>query len=299
MDKIAPQLHPVVRPDFIVEFIKMIIWIASYPKSGNTWVRSLLGSYLYSDNGIFNFDLLKKIKQFPSKPYFKFFLKEFTDIKKISDHWIAAQDRINLFNNDITFLKTHSALCIFENNSFTNKNNTKAAIYIVRDPRNLITSLSHHYSMNMEKTYIFIINKQQMTMVSEWGKDDFGIASVLGNWSTHYKSWKNIKFAPTLVVKYEDLLNNTNNTFKSILNFLSRLMDIKIDEKKIINTVNSCSFEKLVEKEKNEGFDEAISSKKKFFYLGKKNNWQNLLNPEMEQKTREAFQKEMKELGYI
>ena len=277
----------------------MIIWLASYPKSGNTWIRSLLSAYLYSDDGIFNFDLLKKITQFPSKQYFKKFLKDFKDIKKISDYWIAAQDRINLLNNKTIFLKTHSALCALENNSFTNKNNTKAVIYVVRDPRNLITSLSHHYSMNMEKTYIFIINKQQMTMVSEWGKDDFGIASVLGNWSTHYKSWKNIKFAPTLVVKYEDLLNNTNNTFKSILNFLSRLMDIKIDEKKIINTVNSCSFEKLVEKEKNEGFDEAVSSKKKFFYLGKKNNWQNLLNPEMEQKTREAFQKEMKELGYI
>ena len=277
----------------------MIIWIASYPKSGNTWVRSLLSAYLYSNDGIFNFDLLKKITQFPSKQYFKKFLKDFKDIKKVSDYWIAAQDRINLFNDKPIFLKTHSALCTLENNSFTNKNNTKAVIYVVRDPRNLITSLSHHYSMNMEKTYIFIINKQQMTMLSEWGKDDFGIASVLGNWSTHYKSWKNIKFAPTLVVKYEDLLNNTNNTFKSILNFLSRLMDIKIDEKKIINTVNSCSFEKLVEKEKNEGFDEAVSSKKKFFYLGKKNNWQNLLNPEMEQKTREAFQKEMKELGYI
>ena len=277
----------------------MIIWIASYPKSGNTWVRSLLSAYLYSNDGIFNFDLLKKITQFPSKQYFKKFLKDFKDIKKVSDYWIAAQDRINLFNDKPIFLKTHSALCTLENNSFTNKNNTKAVIYVVRDPRNLITSLSHHYSMNMEKTYIFIINKQQMTMVSEWGKDDFGIASVLGNWSTHYKSWKNIKFAPTLVVKYEDLLNNTNNTFKSILNFLSRLMDIKIDEKKIINTVNSCSFEKLVEKEKNEGFDEAVSSKKKFFYLGKKNNWQNLLDPEMEQKTREVFQKEMKELEYI
>ena len=126
MDKIALQLRSVVRPDFIVEFIKMIIWIASYPKSGNTWVRSLLASYLYSDNGIFNFDLLKKIKQFPSKQHFEFFLKDFTDIKKVSDYWIAAQDRINLFNDGTIFLKTHSALCTLENNSFTNKNNTKA-----------------------------------------------------------------------------------------------------------------------------------------------------------------------------
>ena len=293
-----------MRPDFIVEFIKMIIWIASYPKSGNTWVRSLLGSYLYSDNGIFNFDLLKKIQQFPSKPYFKFFLKDFTDIKKVSNHWIAAQDRINLFNDGITFMKTHSALCKLENNSFTNKNNTKAVIYVVRDPRNLITSISHHYSLDTERAYNFIVNEQKIISQSESGGEDFGIATVLGSWSEHYKSWQNLKFAPILVIKYEDLIKDTKNTFISILNFLSTLMDIKIDEKKIINTVDSCSFEKLAEKEKTEGFFEAATSKKNlkklnFFHLGKKNDWKNLLNPEIEQKTREAFQKEMKELGYI
>ena len=49
----------------------MIIWLASYPKSGNTWLRSLLSSYYFSTNGEFNFELLKKIDQFPSVNYFK------------------------------------------------------------------------------------------------------------------------------------------------------------------------------------------------------------------------------------
>ena len=136
----------------------MIIWIASYPKSGNTWVRSLLSAYLYSKNGIFNFDLLKKIPRFPKKKYFDFFLKDLSDIKKVSNYWIAAQDRINLYSDDTIFMKTHSALCTFENNSFTNKINTKGAIYVVRDPRNVITSISHHYSLNIEESYNFIIN---------------------------------------------------------------------------------------------------------------------------------------------
>ena len=79
----------------------MIIWIASYPKSGNTWVRSLLSSYLFSNEGIFNFDLLYKIPQFPSKKFLEYFTKDFTDIKKVSDHWIAAQNRINLLTPDV------------------------------------------------------------------------------------------------------------------------------------------------------------------------------------------------------
>ena len=82
----------------------MIIWIASYPKSGNTWLRSLLSSYLYTNDGTFNFDLLKKIQQFPSEPYFRFFLKDFQDIKKVSNYWIAAQDRINLLNDGPIFM---------------------------------------------------------------------------------------------------------------------------------------------------------------------------------------------------
>lgn len=280
----------------------MIIWIASYPKSGNTWVRSLLSAYLYSNSGIFNFDLLQKIHQFPSKRYLQFFLKDFTDIKKVSDYWIAAQDRINL-SNEITFLKTHSALCTFENNPFTNKNNTQAAIYVVRDPRNVITSLSHHNSLSILDALDFLTDSNQMTVRNEWGGKEFGIATILGSWSDHLKSWRNLNFAPILIVRYEDLINDIKKTFMSILNFLSNLMEIKIDEKKIINTINSCRFDALSYKEKKEGFIESVAHKEskkklKFFNLGKKNDWKNLLDPKIEEQIRFKFNKEMKELGY-
>ena len=281
----------------------MIVWIASYPKSGNTWIRSLLSAYLYTKDGIFNdFDLLKKIHQFPSKKYLEFFLKKFQDIKKVSEYWIAAQDRINLLNTGTTFLKTHSALCTLENNSFTNRNNTCAAIYVVRDPRNLITSFSHHYSMNINQSYNFIIDKNKMIMQND-SDNEKGIVTILGNWSEHYKSWKNLKFAPVLIIKYEDLIVDTQNSLLKILNFLNRVIKIEIDEKKIINTVSSCNFEKLSNKEKKEGFSEAAtyknSKKVNFFYLGKKNNWKNMLDLEIEKKLRETFFKEMKELNYI
>ena len=284
----------------------MIIWIASYPKSGNTWVRCLLSAYLYSEDGIFNFDLLKKIQQFPSKPYLKYFIKDFKDIKKVSNYWISAQDRINLYNDGISFFKTHSALCTLENNAFTNKINTKAVIYVVRDPRNLITSLSHHYSYSIKETFNFITNKNNMITEGAWGSEDFGVATVLGNWSEHYKSWKKIKFAPIIVVKYEDLIRDAKNTLISILDFLSNFTDIRIDENKIMKVINSCSFETLQKKEKIEGFNESIpilekdnNKKINFFYLGKKNNWKNLLDSQTEEKIREIFYNEMKELDYI
>ena len=278
----------------------MIVWIASYPKSGNTWVRSLLSSYLYTEDGIFNFSLLKKIDQFPHTKFFNYFTNDFSNIKNISNYWIAAQDRLNFLNDNKTiFLKTHSALCTLENNSFTNANNTQAVIYVVRDPRNVITSISNHFSHDLKESYKFITNRNKIISGS-----DFSMSTVLGSWSDHYTSWNKIKFSPILVVKYEDLINDTKNSLINILNFLSKFVDVKINDKKILNTINSCSFENLSKMEKEEGFIEAVVSKKNdkkinFFYLGKKNNWENLLKPEMEKEIRFIFNKEMKDLNYI
>ena len=282
----------------------MIIWIASYPKSGNTWVRSLLSAYLYSDDGVFNFSLLDNINQFPSRKFFEYFLSDFTDIKKVSNYWIAAQDRINLYNDKPVFLKTHSALCTFEKNIFTNPTNTKAVIHVVRDPRNVITSLAHHYSEDIEGSYKFMTTRNMLITKSEWGSENFGIATVIGSWGEHYKSWKTNNFSPMLLVRYEDLINDTKKTFKDILKFLGKIMEVKIDDEKISNAVRSCSFENLSTKEDKDGFDEQSKSKKdnknlKFFYLGAKNNWKNILDEKMEKNIRTSFNQEMKDLNYI
>ena len=106
-----------------------------------------------------------------------------------------------------------------EKNSFTNKKNTQAVIYIVRDPRNVITSVGNHYSMNTKESYNFMIDKNRILTGDKWGGDNFGISEVLGSWSDHYKSWKNIKFAPILNIKYEDLINDAEKSLVKIINF--------------------------------------------------------------------------------
>ena len=87
-------------------------------------------------------------------------------------------------------------------------------------------------------------------------------------------------------------------------NTATNIIYIDIQKKKITNVINSCSFDILSNKEKKEGFEEAATHKKtgkklQFFNLGKKNNWETLLNPEIEKKTKKIFMQEMKELGYI
>lgn len=284
----------------------MIIWLASYPKSGNTWLRSLLSAYFFSQNGKFNFKLLKNINQFSSKDIS---LKSETHLsyqKKISQNWIKAQKIINQ-DKKIHFLKTHNAFCKINDSQFTDRFNTKAVIYIVRDPRNLITSLSNHYEFGIEEAFKFLTNKRKVifpgtnTIPTENEPEDF---NFIGDWSDHYKSWKNINFCPVKIIRYEDFLADAQNVFLSILNFLSAFMDIKFDENKIQNAITSTSFKNLSEMENNEGFDESIISKKnkkkiRFFNLGKKNNWKKILNHTTVKKINITFQKEMKELDYL
>ena len=140
----------------------MIIWLASYPKSGNTWLRALLSSYYYSDKGNFNFDLLKKIEQFPEKKFFLEFAKEFITPTSTCEHWINAQNKINQ-NKKLNFFKTHNSLCNINGNNFTNKKNTLGCIYIVRDPRNILTSIKYHYELNYEESLKFMLNENKYT----------------------------------------------------------------------------------------------------------------------------------------
>ena len=108
----------------------MIIWIASYPKSGNTWIRALITSYLYSDMGEFNFNLLRQIPKFTQEKFISPIvnLEELKkDPLKISEYWKSAQSRINL-DNQTKFLKTHHACISYHSKWFTDESNSMGYI---------------------------------------------------------------------------------------------------------------------------------------------------------------------------
>ena len=280
----------------------MIIWLASYPKSGNTWLRSIICSILYSKNGLFQFELLKKIKQFPSQDVFKDFTSEFNNINEIKKFWILAQEKINL-NNEINFLKTHHINCKIDNYSFSNKSNTLATIYIVRDPRNLVNSISNHYSKSLEEAKEFLLTpKYLFGFKKDNSSKKNNIKTILGTWSEHYKFWKtnNENF---LLIKYENLIKDTYSELNKIIMFLKKFTEIEINETKTKNILNSTNFEylkNLEEKGKfNENAFENAYTKKKFFYLGPENNWENILDDEIKKELESKLSYEMKELGYL
>jgi len=283
----------------------MIIWLASYPKSGNTWVRLFLNSLFFSSDGKLDINNVK-IGQFPERRYFSNLIDNLDDIKKISQNWIIAQNIINL-DKKIKFFKTHHAFCNVNNNFFTDVNNTKAVIYIVRDPRNVITSLLNHYEKeNYNQALDFIFDENRVIGKSKFEKVSYKqseIITLIGSWKNNYNSWKNFP-KNFYLIKYEDLIKNPLLEFNKLTDFLTDLLKIKFDKVKINNSVNSCDFKELKLIEKNYGYDESITSEKtgkklNFFNLGPDNDWKKILDNGIRLEIEKNFNKEMKELGYI
>jgi hypothetical protein len=274
----------------------MIIWISSYPKSGNTWLRAFLSAYLYSSDGLFNFNLLNQIGEFPDHNILGKFMnnKDFHNLGEVSKNWIKTQEFINL-NNKNTFLKTHSALCNINGNVFTNKLNSLAFIYIVRDPRNVILSMSNHFGISQEESLNILINERYI-IYPEINKTMIP-ATLVGSWGNNYKSWKNHNSINKIIIKYEDLINNTEETFKKVIKFLKVSASIDYNKDKLINSIRSTQFDSLQKHEDQHGFQ--MGQKSKFFHLGKKNDWKNLLDPKINIKVNSKFKSEMSELNYI
>lgn len=276
----------------------MISWIASYPKSGNTFIRSFLASYLFSDTGKFDFDLLYNILQFPS---LKFSKTDLFSKKDAAQNWIYNQNFF--FNNKNTFLKTHNTLIEFEGYKFTSPKQTKGAIYIVRDPRNVVLSMSHHYSLTYEESFEKMINNEASLLEKTFNNDHSNF-TFLGSWSNHYKSWRDNNEFKVLFLKYEDFEENAEKEFKKILSFIYELKNEKfiINDKKFSNALKSTNFTNLKNKENIYGFEESIYSDKgkklNFFNFGFQNKWQKKLPNDIVKKINLSLKNEIIELGY-
>jgi len=282
----------------------MIFWIASYPKSGNTWLRSLLSAYYYSSDGNFNQKLLKNISQFPQKHHFANFDYNPKIVTDTSRFWIKAQNEINR-DSKLKFFKTHNILGAINNNNFTNKENSIGGIYLVRDPRNIITSLQNHFELNKDEALKFMLSEKKY-LYDYNQSNDFSDFQFISSWEKNYKSWTKQDIFPIKVIKYEELMNNTFETFKEIILFIEKITKIKkiFIESKAKNSIQSTSFNKMKKIEQSKGFNESVLSKnhsKKipFFHLGPKNDWKKIFSEDFIKNVTLKFKPLLKELNYI
>ena len=286
----------------------MLLWIASYPKSGNTLLRSMLSAYFFSTDGIYNFDLIKNIKQFPNITLFENLGIDIKNDEEVIKNYIKVQESFNK-KNSIQFCKTHSCLFNYKDKyPFTNLENSLGVIYVVRDPRNIVSSYANFSKKSPEYVADMMIEKSYIggNLYADKASGDRTIVYT-GTWTSNFQTWKSFNYKNKyLLVKYEDLTNDPKLIFNKILKFIYSLNETKfdIDKKKFNNVIKTTSFRFMQNLENKYGFIESkinpeTNEKIPFFNLGPENDWKKLLDPEITKKIEKAFKKEMKELGYL
>ncbi len=292
---------------------KHIFWIASYPKSGNTLIRSIISSLFFSTDGIFNFDLLKKIVVFEELNRLKNIPstapENIVDISwedkndLIYKNLYQIQDKKNLgFNEDFAFFKTHYNANTFNGSEFLIKDYVRGIIYIYRDPRDVCISWARHANLSYKKSLEFMIKKNSSI---NWIADNYeiygkNIPVYLSSWDNHVNSWiNNYLSCPLLLIKYEDLVYNKRNIILKIIEFFKINYKIEILNRniKIENIIKSTEFKNLQEIESKMGFVEA-SKFSKFFAVGKKEQWRSELKKNEVELIEKKFHELMKKLNY-
>ena len=286
--------------------MKNFIWLASYPKSGNTMLRIFLSSYFFTEKGfIKNFDILKNIISINQKSFLKKlenYEEIINQIKKnpeiIQNYWIKIQHQISEEKkNETFFIKTHNANINYNSFDFTNKDFTKYFFYIVRDPRSILISLMSHFEFNSyAESKRYLLSDNAITNLN------INLPEIILSWRSHYISWKNFyNHNKNLgqIIKYEDMVHKPETTFRDILETICEKMKLTFDEKKYQNSLESLNFTKLQKMENEITFHESVHKNQKFFRKGIVDEWKSLVPGDIIKEIEKEFFTQMKELGYL
>ena len=148
---------------------KKLLFIASYPKSGNTFMRAIISSLIYSKDGIFESKLYKKISLLDTNPFYDFVKKmnaeDFLKLDKIDTtckYWCLAQQKYLDITQNYIF-KTHAANLMAKNHKYTSEKNCMGVIYLIRDPRGIVPSFAYHLNISNDEAFGKITNIKQIS----------------------------------------------------------------------------------------------------------------------------------------
>ena len=271
------------------------IFLASYPKSGNTWLRSIIGNF-YNFDSDFSLNDLKSIPLLSIKKHFnEFENKVYINNNELHFDWISqniikCQNILNNKPNHLNIFKTHSA----RHKNFTNETVNAGFIYIVRDPRDIVVSFKNFTGNSFDKIIDELLFQKKLMINTNGAKE------LLSTWDLHVQSWLNYNTVPRLIIKYEDLKSNPKEIVYNIKEFLNKIHKLNIDlsDHQIDKIIENSNFNNLKKLENQNGFDEA-SKHSKFFKSGNSNQWKDILSKTQLQLIENNLQTLMKYFNYI
>ncbi|MBN1157871.1 MAG: sulfotransferase domain-containing protein [Bacteroidales bacterium] len=278
--------------------LKKIVWLASYPKSGNTWFRAFLTALLDPEGKLPDINQLHLATIASSRQLFD----ELAGVASADltadeiDHLRPKIYRLNAIESEETiYHKIHDAYTLLQDGkSLIPDNITKAVLYFIRNPLDVAVSFSHHLSISIDKT-IQIMNNPDYAFCDRTDRLHNQLRQRLCTWSGHVKSWVDKSGLPLIVIRYEDMLDDPPGTFGRATEFIG----LEYNKQQVNEALEKCSFDKLREQEKAKGFQEKSAKAASFFRKGISGDWKNVLTPEQVQQIVKAHGEVMERFGYL
>lgn len=274
-----------------------IVWLASYPKSGNTWLRAFLANLLAN-------------RADPLRPNE---IRDFTDSEARADRFseLAGRPNTELSIAELSALRpqvhasiaqraqgtrllmTHNFTGSFEGQQTVNWAVTAGAIYVVRNPLDVAVSMTHHFGLTLDEA-IERLGDDRVASVN----DELFVSHIIGSWSTHVRSWADVaERSPgkVIVLRYEDLLEKPAKHFAKA----AKLIGLGRDKARIERAARHTRFETLSALEKRDGFVEAVDEKTRFFHKGRANQWREALSREQVERVVRDHREQMARFKYL
>lgn len=271
-----------------------IVWLASYPKSGNTWLRAFLAN-LVADRGVAvplaelsnhcdDEALPERFSELAGKPSHEL------DIGAISALRPRVQARIAAARSGSVFVKTHNMSGSFDGHPLHNPEVGVAAIYVVRNPLDVAVSMTHHFGLSADQAIAWLGNENAAT-----GNDNRYVTQVLGSWSQHVAGWADQAGPRMLVLRYEDLLEKPAKAFGKVANLVAP----GIDRQRVERAIRHAGFKTLAGMERRDGFIERSEHAGHFFRAGVAGQWRQALDREQVQRVIADHRAQMARFKYL
>ena len=265
-----------------------IIWLASFPKSGNTWVRAFLANYFVGGRKPVS---INKLHEFTTGDVRADFYDRAAggkfSIQSIEDYFALRPKALRLIHDarsGSVFVKTHQINIVQDGIELIPAKLTGAAIYILRNPFDVAPSFARHAGTTIDEAIA------KMSDPNGHSASPRGLFEIYGSWDAHVTSWTEAKGLPRSVVRYEDLRDDPKAGFTKVLDFLR----VKPDPVQLRNALKNTRLDALQQQEKTEGFHEKPNEMSSFFHKGQVGGWRSELNNEQVARLFEAFESKIR-----
>jgi hypothetical protein len=273
---------------------RSIVWLASYPKSGNTWLRIFLANYLLDRKEPMPINQLHRIgigdaleSAYRTVAGGAF---DVTNIRQSLALRPKVLGRIVANGAQVNFVKTHNCRGKAFGVELIPPQMTRSAIYIVRNPLDMVVSYARHYALDPEAAAV-AIGREDNAVAGGRG----AVTQFLGNWSEHVRGWTRCGEFPVLVLRYEDMQEKPEAAFAQALERIG----VPVDRERLDRAIRFSSFEELRRQEEAGGFIERSAFSDRFFDSGRAGRWRDELPPEAADRIRRDHGRVMREFGYL